>query len=143
MLYKNTIKPTITEEVTANKHNKFIYQNLCSSYLVNNILFRKDLMLENYLDIIMAECFDFDLNFNDRFESRYMYKPKNVSYDIYDTIDLWWLLLWINYISCDRELTKSTIKVFSPESMDVLNKIFTLEKDRILASQNNPYVIEG
>lgn len=59
---------------------------------------------------------------------KYMYNPKVLSYDLYDTTEYWHLLLRINELYSVSEFDLQTVNVLDNAFISTLNEIINLEK---------------
>jgi hypothetical protein len=58
-----------------------------------------------------------------------LYKPKTVSFELYDTTELWMALLRLNNMKSIIEFKEADIKIYSPLLlMDLINIFFKREK---------------
>jgi len=116
---------------------EFIKAGINNSYTLHNtnIHFYTDdgynLAFENvfrnkYRSIIMSNLLK--LTFTDEEFNKYKYRPKLLSLDLYDTTDLWHILIWINDFESIADFNKKTIKILNPEALTILNHIVEMEK---------------
>ena len=75
---------------------------------------------------------------SDELLRHYIYRPKYLSLKLYGTIDLWHLILWINDLTSATQFDKSIIYVFDPERIDILERIISIEKNRLRQNHENP-----
>ena len=59
--------------------------------------------------------------------AKYKYNPKLMSFDLYGTTELWFLLLDINELHSTSEFNLRTLYVFQSNIVDVLSRILDLE----------------
>lgn len=70
--------------------------------------------------------------------SRWYYKPKEVSYQLYNTVELWHMLLWLNNMTYISEFCQSTIKIFNPKYISLLTTIINRESETLQELADNP-----
>lgn len=83
--------------------------------------------LNGYMNKIKQECHLIDLT--DEEFKKYKYKPKLMSYELYDTPELWFLLLRINSMLDPSEFTRKRIYILKPEAVDLINRIYVIESE--------------
>lgn len=71
-----------------------------------------------------------DVSLTDEERAKYRYKPKMVSYDLYNTTEFWNDLLIINnFFSLSEFQPGETLKVYDPNKLkDYINEIMIIEK---------------
>lgn len=77
-----------------------------------------------------------------RIPEKYYYKPELVSLEVYGTVDLWYLILWMNPISSVMEFNKPVINIFDPSKFHIINEIIEKEKESIKKNNKSPKYVE-
>ena len=95
-----------------------------------------NILFEKYRGVIIESCLKIKLS--DELLRHYIYRPKYLSLKLYGTIDLWQLILWINDLTSATQFDKSIIYVFDPERIDILERIISIEKNRLRQNHENP-----
>ena len=82
-------------------------------------------MYKDFLNTIIV-----DVSLTDEERAKYRYKPKMVSYDLYNTTEFWNDLLIINnFFSLSEFQPGETMKVYDPNKLkDYINEIMIIEK---------------
>lgn len=89
--------------------------------------------VDNRRHTIRIPINDFFLKYRSQLESsatyynmtdNYFYKPKTLSYDLYDTTEMWLSLLRLNSMRNIIEFNKSIIKIYNPYQVKNLINIF-------------------
>ncbi len=127
---------TLLEEINDNLQNKLVISNISFPVSINNVVFVKEYIFKFYRDVVLGNCTEVDLG--DALERLYLYRPKYLSLALYGTIDLWYLLLYINNMTSCTEFNKKVIKIYNPNSMELLNKIIEIQKENLLTAQDSP-----
>ena len=128
----------IQDCIEHSKTNKLTLSNVSKTIFIKGIMEVNDSHLfQDYYDYIMSNLLVREINID-----KYRYKPEYVSYDIYGTTDLWYLILWINNMGSALDFTKKTINIFNPGNLDFLNKAIEKQKEKILETKDNPIVID-
>jgi len=126
----------ILESIEHSKSNKFLIENTSEIYNYNNTitLFSPHIfnIYKNLLSVYMDTI---------TLDEKYFYKPELLSFDIYGTPDLWYLILWTNDISTVTEFSKSEIKVINDKGLDKINTVIEAYKSRLNLNHEDPYVI--
>lgn len=95
---------------------------------VDGLLIPYETTLRKYLDYIKANSFL--VKFTDEEKIKYMYNPKRLSYDLYNTTRLFFILLYINNMKSKIEFDRDTILVPKPGILkDCIEKIKIKEQD--------------
>lgn len=108
-------------------YNDFSFiQNIDKTcYIIKNVL-------DDYIEDMKAYCLE--IRFTDKERQTYMYNPKLLSYRLYKTTMLYWVILRINDMCNVHEfnLTKQKLLVIKPKDLfSILNKIYNSEKKAI------------
>jgi len=126
----------ILESIEHSKSNKFLIENTSEIYNYNDTitLFSPHIfnIYKNLLSVYMDTI---------TLDEKYFYKPELLSFDIYGTPDLWYLILWANDISTVTEFSKSEIKVINDKGLDKINTVIEAYKSRLNLNHEDPYVI--
>ena len=70
--------------------------------------------------------------------SNYYYRPKRLSIKLYNNIELWHMLLWLNNMTTVGEFTKNKIRIFNPQKIELINEIIEHERPWLLTNRTNP-----
>jgi len=78
------------------------------------------------------------LTLSDKEVSKYKFNPKGLSYDLYGTTELWWLILRLNelYSATEFSIESKKVKLFSIGVLDKISEILNREEDRININQD-------
>lgn len=75
------------------------------------------------------EPYIIEIEMNDEELYKYQYKPKSLSYDLYNTTEYWSVLLMINNCISKIDFNKAKIKVLNPKTIRAfVNEVLILEK---------------
>jgi 5-methylcytosine-specific restriction endonuclease McrBC GTP-binding regulatory subunit McrB len=127
----NNIVDTSTEKsigtyINKGKNNIFALNNVCEFETVNDVTIpTKNFLLSKYRDLINSVTKNLELS--DKEFSRYKFKPKTLSYDLYETTELWYLLLFINNMTSVTQFNRQKIKVIDPYEID--NIIYVIQNE--------------
>ena len=126
----------ILESIEHSKSNKFLIENTSEIYNYNDTitLFSPHIfnIYKNLLSVYMDTI---------TLDEKYFYKPELLSFDIYGTPDLWYLILWANDISTVTEFSKSEVKIINDKGLDKINTVIETYKSRLNLNRENPYLI--
>lgn len=86
-------------------------------------------VFDKYIDFIKAACVRVNLTSEE--QVKYRYQPKQLSYDLYQTEELWFLLLRLNNLGSEIDFKPKKIWVLSPENLDLLNQILIINEEKI------------
>lgn len=96
-----------------------------TSYIIKNVI-------DDYIDDMKTKTIEVRLT--DKERATYIYNPKLLSYKLYNTTMLYWVILRLNDMCNVHEfnLTKSKLSILKPNDMfEILNKIYNSEKKAI------------
>ena len=85
-----------------------------------------NILKDKYRGIIFQNCIEIEFT-GDELVTRYMYKPRLFSDDLYGTMELWYLVLWLNDLSSVTQFNKSKYIVLHPKNFSVLEEIIKKE----------------
>lgn len=97
----------------------------------------RNILRQKYRSLILLNSFELTLD-TEQMYNAYKWKPKLLSYRLYNTTDLWHLLLWLNDMTSVTQFNKRSFIVFDPDAMPIMNQIIELESNAMLANRNNP-----
>ncbi|HQL12049.1 MAG TPA: hypothetical protein PK507_03455, partial [bacterium] len=126
--------PDMQTSVSSVPTNKVLLDNISNVYNYKDIIQFPMSFLRKYENIIKANLQDYKID-----KSRF-YRPEYVSWDLYGTTDLWYLILFVNDLKSPMELNFTDIKV--PNSlyiMEIMNKLKTI--DRVKSTHKDPIYI--
>lgn len=108
----------------------------CSNFIKigNDLLIVGGCMYDKYIDFIKGFVTYVKLTTNELM--KYKYNPKLLSYELYGTEELWYLILKLNNMCSEIEFTKQKIYILRPENLSVLNTINILYDDEISINHN-------
>lgn len=92
-------------------------------------------ILNDYIDELKELCQN-TLMSNEEF-ARFKYKPKLLSYEVYGSQELYFIILMLNGIPSIKEFNKPRLKMLSPKILnDVLSYIYNSQKNIINKNRN-------
>ena len=123
--------PTFTEFVLQGEDDNFTHYNFSILELIDNIEIPISNIIENdYLDELRSIAEDVQLS--DTEYRIYKYKPHLLSIVLYDTPELYFIILALNDMASKKEFTERNIKLVSKENMiNILNMIINAESEYI------------
>ncbi len=102
-----------------------LIEKLNGSHIIipfNDYLIKYDSVLKGYL--ITLQMTDQECN-------RFFNNPKALSYELYGTTELWFLLLHANEMRSVNQFTKNPLLIYSMNILDALRSILNLEDEFI------------
>lgn len=75
-------------------------------------------------------------------DDSYKYKPEYVSNNLYGSPDLWYLILFLNGVTCHAQFDNTNVIAIPPENISVLIELYNMEKENI-NDYSNPKIISG
>lgn len=121
---------TIQELIDSVNDMEISYRNLHTNVYIKNkddvIKIPYKSIIREYLPYLQNSVVELELGPSEI--TKYRFKPKKLSYDLYGTTELWSSLLELNHLYSVIEFNKEVYKVFEPkEFMTLLNEILILE----------------
>lgn len=136
---------TINQFISLKDSDSITYQKysiLNRSITNNKIVYSIDNLLYNYMDEIMAKrkvC-----TFTKEEQLKYMYKPKLLAYDIYNSSESYFIILAMNGMCNAKEfdLAEMKLNLLMPTDMaSFMSQIANVEKDYIDLNRSNEGII--
>jgi len=121
----------MVNSVASTSSNKVLLDNISNYYNYKDIIHFPMSFLRKYENILKSNLMDYKIT-----KSRF-YRPEYVSWDVYGTTDLWYLVLFVNDLTNPMELNFEDIKL--PNSyyiMEIINKLKMI--DNINNDKRNP-----
>ena len=135
--YDSSIYTDLKDSILDSKDNKFVYTNINTKInFKGELIIIDESILNKYSTIIMDNTIQIEI------DEKYFLQPELLSKKIYGTVDLWYLILWVNKLSSMYEFKKKYIRIFNPSEINVLNDLIELEREYIQNTQTNPVMIE-
>lgn len=137
-LYGKISKPedahTLAEFIYAGKSIDlyYSYDNFSFMQNIDGVQYSIFNVIDDYIDELKQLCIEVKLTNKER--ETYIYNPKLLSYKLYKTTMLYWLILRTNNLCSAHEfnLLKKKILIIRPKALfDALNKIYNSEKKAI------------
>lgn len=126
----------ITDNINIGKDNSYILENISFYNNIDNIeIPTSNLFYEKYRGLILNNCVK--VKIPEKSFLKYRYKPKLLSYDLYGTIDLWHLLLWVNNMYSVTQFNQQSIYIFNPNNISILIRIISNETEALLENKKN------
>lgn len=127
-----------------NNITSFILNRLNEPFNIDNVtMFEKvdgviipvtPIFFQKYKTTILANSVE--ITMDEKTFRPYYQSPKKMSYHLYETTSLWYILLWINNMTCVQQFTRGRLKVFNPENLYILTEILNTERDTIESNRN-------
>jgi len=111
-------------------NNKILLSRVSEWYLVEGQSLMSMPILRKYEEILKANLYEYNL------PKEYYYRPEYVSNDIYETVDLWYIILFVNNMPTVDHLNKEVIMVPDETIMETINYI--INKETNIGTEDNP-----
>jgi hypothetical protein len=127
---------SMTEFISVGSIEKMTFQNsiILAQASESTVQYGIHSIIDDYLDEILEECVVLQLTNTEMMT--YKYKPWLLSYHIYNTTDLDFLILRLNNMISPKDFTKNKLTVIKPSGLELINKIYNAEKKYIRANRN-------
>lgn len=136
-MYREISKPedtyTLEDFIDFKAKDNMTYYNLsilAKSITEDGIIYSKDNIIYTYIDILKAKCKKLVLN--DREYFKYRFKPKLLSYKIYGSSELFFVLMAVNGICDIKDFDMKKLWILLPQDLNnLLVQIYSAEIDYI------------
>lgn len=126
---------TIEQFIQSNSNSSISYEKLSLIEKMDNIHTITYNLLNDYRDELNNLLVT--INLSDEEFSRYAYKPKLLSYDIYGSTELYFIILFINNLCNVKEFNNRKIKMITRDDIyNILSAIYNTESDTIRRNRN-------
>jgi hypothetical protein len=133
-LLLNGTSRTVDDFIKNSIDNYLEFQNSSHFTVVNGEVMEDfNIFRDRYFDAIMS--YTETRTLKDSEIKKYRYRPKRLSYDLYQCIDYWYILLMINRMSSMMEFNKRTIKVLTYEGVTFLKNLAKKEENDIILNK--------
>lgn len=135
------MKPELTsnmkEYISSGNSNKMTFNLSSILYKIEDtdLLIGFHNILDDYIDEIKKTCKTLHMTKSQL--NKYKYKPWLFVYDVYGNSDLEYIILRINNMITAKDFNKSTILVFTGDTLEMINKIQNAEKKYIRMNRNS------
>ena len=116
---------TIDQAIEAYKNEAITEGSICFKEVINSeVAIKFHNVISKYIDAMRKFIISF--TFSEEEFDKYKCKPNLLCYDLYDTPELAYSLLYINNMLSVTEFTRKTIKIFTPDITDALRELMVL-----------------
>lgn len=135
MATSNYVRTTIQNIIDHGKHLKINNSELSLKYVMNNSANEKFIinitnLFEKYYELLLDNTVIVVLT-NEEY-LKYRFKPKVLSYDLYGTMELHYMLLRLNYVYSVTNFDFKEVRVFNTNILSLLNEIMILENEEFI-----------
>lgn len=122
---------TLDQFISMKNNDELTYKNFSILEVVNNIEFLDHNIIEDYIDELKSISVDVTLEHDEYV--KYKYCPDLLAYDVYGSVQLDFVIMFINDIIDPKDFNKRTIKLPYASSVfkDILNRIYNAEANYI------------
>ncbi len=98
-------------------------------YRTGDVIYPIESIYTEYLNIIEPMCVSVTLTDSDM--EKYRYKPRALSLEIYNTIELWFFILIINRMKSTLEFNRRKLVLLPKDKLNVLSEIISNNKTKL------------
>lgn len=122
---------SITELIATGKNNNYNVTSLSTFVQIGDSLLNVGgYVFDTYISFIHA--IKMKATLTREYKLRYKYNPKKLSLDLYNTEELWYMLLKLNNVSSEIDFKPDKfVYIMNPDYLDVLNEILIANTDKI------------
>lgn len=111
------------------------YQNLSYTQPFADIIFPMQNILDDYIDYFRDRAIS--ITFTDDEYFLYKYKPRLLSYYLYGSTELFFVILALNGMATEKEFTKQTVKLLPSDVLtSLIQTIYSAESQNISTYNN-------
>lgn len=126
---------SIQEFINKKSGTTISYQNLSYTQPFNDIIFPLQNILDDYIDYLKSKSVSVTFD-NDEFFI-YKYKPRLLSYYLYGTTELFFVILALNGMAIEKEFVKQTILLLPSDTLsECIQSIYNAESQNISTYNN-------
>ena len=127
--------PTLNGQINSSEINKILLDKFSNWYDLEGQILLGFPLMSKYANIIKANLEDYEIN------PEHKLRPEYVSYELYGTTDLWYILLYINEMATVNDFTKDVIKVFPDRLISDINRMI-MNEGKLLSTKSKPREIK-
>lgn len=135
--YKPMASYSLSEVISSGKRIELSHSNFQFKTKHNDTIHSFDSLYAKYHNVLNPYIIDRELDEDEYM--KYYQKPKLLSYELYDTPELWSGLLYINNMVSVSNFTKKKIKVFKSNILDIMQEIMTIYNQDINNNKKEIY----
>lgn len=106
-------------------------------YEANNVLIPIDNIIRKHLPYIKENCIDVHLSEEEYI--KYQYNPYKLSYDLYGTVELWFLILALNDTISPTKFNKRKLVLLKKSDLKIINDICIIFDEKIKRNKREGY----
>lgn len=142
ILRNSSYSSTLTTDILRAKEDFFCIDNYISNIKFklsdkDSVIFTNYEILKKYENILIDNSVFVELK-----EENY-YRPEYLSYILYNTTHLWYLLLFLNKCANCSDFKKEKVRVIHPDKIYILSEIYNNEKDYINSENSSDLVLKS
>ena len=123
------------------QYSKFAILSKASSDVENPLIYAEHNVIYDYEDELKRLCQNVEMT--DSELNKYKFKPKLLSYDLYGSTELYFVILFINNIYNIKDFNRKNIKLIKKADMiSILESIYNAEENYISSNRSNIEYIE-
>ena len=126
---------SINEQITNSKYNKLTLDKFSNWYNYENQINVPFPLLEKYHNIVTAGMIRVKLN------KKFHYRPEYLSYELYGTTDLWYVLMYVNEMATVTEFKTESVLIPPDSIVQTINTIIESEGNA-MSGKNRPQSIK-
>lgn len=127
--------PTLNGQIVSSDNNRILLDKFSNWYLLEEQILMGFPLMNKYSNIIKANLEEYEI------KPEHKLRPEYVSYELYGTTDLWYLLLYVNNMGSVNDFTKDVIKVFPDGLISDINRMI-INEGKLLSGKSKPRKIK-
>lgn len=132
---KKFVNSGIVNSINASKNVRYAkYSNNTKAIPLENIFIYK------YRTIILQYSRETVLSQEDQL--RYKYRPKQLSYELYGTVEYWYILMILNNFATISDFAPKRLKYLPQENLSIIEEILMKEQPKLETKNNNMEIVK-
>ena len=129
------------KEIDDIQYSKFAILAKASADVANPILYATHNLIYDYEDEFKNATLTIDMT--DAEYNKYRFKPKLLSYDVYGSTEIFFVVLFINGMCSIKDFDRKTIKLIKKDTMiRLLEEIYNAEQNYLLSNRSSVGYVE-
>ena len=138
-IYEKTYSASIEDEIYSARLSKINLDNI-SNHIKFSLNDEDSLIVSNYEILKKYENVLYGKSIFIQISKDYYYRPEMISLKLYNTTELWYLILFLNKLETSDKLEYDVIRVLDPDSLNALLEMINSEQKKINSKENPKFV---
>ena len=138
-IYEKTYSASIEDEIYSARLSKINLDNI-SNHIKFSLSEEESLVVSNCEILKKYENILYGKSILIQISEDYYYRPEMISLKLYNTTELWYLILFLNKLESSDKLEYDVIRVLDPDAVNTLLEMIVSEQKKINSKENASFV---